>query len=817
MTAIAPLPPSRLRAGQDPATLAFADSRGYREYAAAQPQGFCNPPQPRALQALDLGMRIADRGYNIFLAGEPNLGRTYLLLDYLKPWATAQKPPEDLLYVHNFQDPDRPSLVRMANGQGRLFRDQLAAALAKIRKEVPTRYEAEGHVKRRNALLDTFQNAREQLVETMESEAAGQGFNLDMDDHGSLTLYPLIEGKLLSSEEFERLDPELRQKLKVRSEKLMTGLTQFMRKISSEEQGLRENEQNLDKELVQEVLNEYLKPLIRRFGKKGQGDSVKRYLQELSADLVQNMEQLIPQEQPPHPNLDLMQQAALDDFFTRYTVNILVDNAGLAGAPVIVEDHPTAHNLLGCIERESEMGALVTDFTLIKAGALHRANHGVLVLHTEDLLQNPTAWEGLLRALRSGQARIEDQGDGQDQAKTRTIEPEPLPLSLKVVLVGTDETFELLLEHDDRFPKLFKIKAHLQQSVERTAAAVDGYCHQLARIIDEAELPPFTQDALAGLVDYGSRLAEDQKKLSLMFPLLRELMIEAAAMARAEEADQVDARILSRARAARDYRSNLYEEEFMEQYDRELIRVATTGQAVGRVNGLSVTWFGNYEIGLPHHIACTVGVGEGGIVDLEREAQLGGPIHTKAMMILKSYLVGQFAQNKPIVLTGSLCFEQSYAHVEGDSASGAELASLLSALAGVPVRLSLAFTGAVNQSGVIMAVGGVTRKIEGFFEVCRRKGLTGEQGVLLPVDNQDHLMLKDEVVEAVAQGLFHIYPVRSIEEAMELLTGLPAGTRLPDGSFPEGTLFRLVDERLANLASLAREFSLRNGKGRWPS
>lgn len=806
------LTPPKLRTAMEPTKIAYDNSS---EFIKRSARAKVAPPQPRVLQALEHAMRITDRGYNVYLCGEANMGRTYLLQQFMAPWSMERPTPPDLLYVNNFQDQDKPRLLELPSGEGRDFKEKLGAALAKIRKEVPNRYETEAYVKRRNALLDTYQSVREKLLDQMENQAADEGFNLDVDDQGALTLYPLIEGKLLSEEEFERLDPELRQKLKASSEKLMAGMTRLMRRISHEEQGLRQNEQTLDKELVAEVLDEYLSPVVRRFSKKRHSKDIKLYLNALRDDLMDNIDQLVPQESQP-PTLEQLQSNP-DDFFVRCEVNIFVDNANLQGAPVVVEDHPTANNLLGCIERESEMGALVTDFTLVKAGALHRANGGVLVLHTEDLLQNPSAWEGLLRALRSGLARIEDQGDQQDQTKTKTIEPEPMPLAQKVVLVGTDDTYEMLLAHEDRFPKLFKIKAHLQETCDRNAAAVKNYCFMLSRIVEEARLLPFDRSALAGLVDNASRLAEDQKKLSLMLPLQRELMIEASALATAQGKNEVDADILAQASQARDYRSNLYEEEFMEHYDRELIRVATSGEAVGRVNGLSVSFYGDYEIGLPHHIACTVGVGEGGIVDLEREAQLGGPIHTKAMMILKSYLVAQFAQNKPIMLTGSLCFEQSYAHVEGDSASGAELAALLSALADVPVRHSLAFTGAVNQSGQIMAVGGVTRKIEGFFEVCRRKGLTGEQGVLLPVDNKAHLMLKDEVIQAVERGEFHIYSVSTIEEAMELLTGLPAGKRSKKGGYSQGTLFRLVDDRLEQLAATSMRFHAPRSGKRWPA
>ena len=798
MAKVKPLPIKRLRATLDPAKVPYADSR------AIPPNGKRLPPQPRALQALELGLHIRDTGYNIFVAGEANLGRTYLVNDFLRPRAAKRPTPPDLAYVYNFDDPDRPKLLTLSAGVGKRLRAELAKTLTCIRREIPARLETEVYLRKRTALMDRLRTAKDQLLGKMESVAGGKGFNLDLDESGALTLYPLVEGKVVSEEEFERLDTALRKTLKSRGDKLMSVMTGYLRKVNREEQKFREHERNLDQEVIGEVLDEQIAPLAERFMDGPGAKALKAHFAALRQDILANPEQFIPKEPPaqgqPQPQ-EQQQHPSPDDFMDRYEIHLFVDNGETRGAPVVVEDHPTQVNLLGCIEREAEMGALITDFTLIKAGALHRANGGFLILHVDDLLQNLGAWDGLLRALRSGRARIEDAGDGQDQARTKTIEPDPVLLDLKVLLVGPDEAYEALLA-DDRFRKLFKIKAHLQESVPRNAGTIKAYLLQLGHIIREAGLLPFHRDALAELVDYASQLTEDQKKLSLKLPLARELMVEASATASMEGASEVDAAVLRRAAAARDYRSNLYEEEFMEEYDREMIKVATSGSAVGRVNGLSVTWFGDYEFGLPHQIACTVGVGHGGIIDLEREAELGGPIHTKAMMILKSHLLGLFAQDKPLVLAGSLCFEQSYAHVEGDSASGAELAALLSALAQAPINLSLAFTGAVNQSGAVLAVGGVTRKIEGFFQVCSKRGLTGGQGVIIPRDNADQLMLRRQVRRAVEQGLFHVYPVGSIEEAMELLTGMQAGRRRADGTFPRGTLYRLVDTRLAELTAL---------------
>ena len=763
-------------------------------------------PQPRALKALELALHIHTAGYNIYLSGESNLGRTYMLREFLEPRIRKAQTPPDLLYVNNFDDPDRPMLLSVPAGQGKKLRSVLSQALADIRKELPVRLDNEKYVKKRSELQDRFQAVRSGLIKQMDKTAGKEGFNLDMDEQGSLTLYPLVEGKRLSEDEYEHLDPTLRQGLKQKGDTLLRAMSGMVRKLNSAEQSFRSDERTLEQEVIGSVLSAVLTPAVERIlkncaGPDGEPDStLKKYFEALRQDILDHPEGFLPRETQPAQALSAAlsgdaQHPETDTYL--YDVNVFVDNSGNKGAPLIIEDHPTTANLLGCVERESEMGALVTDFTLIKAGSLHRANGGFLVLHLEDILQHPGAWEGLLRALRAGSARLEEAGDVPDGAvRTKGIEPQPVPLNLKVVLIGNEELYEALLTNDDRFAKLFKIKAHMTETVERTAADIRSWLIRVAGIIDETHLLPFSRTALAGLVDFSSRVAEDQRKLSLKFPLMRDVMIEASAMAAMKQSALVEAEHLEEALEARMYRANLVEELYMEEYDRELIKVRTSGSAVGRVNGLSVSWYGDFEFGLPHQISCTVGVGHGGIIDLEREAELGGPIHTKAMLILKSYLVDQFARNKPLVMTGSLCFEQNYGGIEGDSASGAELAALLSALSGVPLKLSLAITGAVSQSGQIMAVGGVSRKIEGFFGICSRRGLTGEQGVIVPRDNVDHLMLSPRIREAVDTGKFGIYPVEHITEALELLTGIPAGKPLKNGGFTRDSLYDLVDRRL---------------------
>ncbi len=798
--------PAKLRATLDPVRIPYATSEGIPV------GGSKHAPQQRVLQALELGLHITSSGYNIYVSGEADLGRSYMLREYLAPRAKKAKTPADLIYVYNFADRDAPILLSIAAGQGRKLKNALAKVLPRLQKEISIRLERPTFTRRRTSIFDKFQTRRDGIFAQMNKIAGGQGFNLDMDDTGGMTLYPLVEGKRLNEEEFENLGADHRKALKQKSDSLLQPITGFLRKLAKAEQAYLEEERVLEREIVDDALKIALDPLTEKFVPQCACAELKKFFVDLRTELLDNLDSLIPPEAAGplaqgQPNTTQHLPSSGDgsvpeDLSSRFSINVFVDNAETTGAPIIFDDHPTLSNLMGCIEREAEMGALITDFTLIKAGSIHKANGGYLILHMDDILHHSTAWEALLRTLRSGLSRIEDSAED-ETTKTKGLRPTPVPLSLKVILVGKEDLYEALLQADDRFSKLFKIKAHFTEHMPRDAMGIRVYLAQLRRIIEADSLLHFDKDALAGLIDYGSLIIEDQNKLSLKFPLVRELMIEASAFASLQKKTLVDKAVLRHALQARIFRSNLVEEAFMEEYDRRIIKVVTSGEVVGKVNGLSVSFYGDFEFGLPHQISCTIGAGSGGIIDLERDAQLGGPIHTKAMMILKSYLVGSFAHNKPLILTGSLGFEQNYAGIEGDSASGAELAALLSALAGVPIRLSLAFTGAVGQSGEMMAVGGVTRKIEGFFEVCKRHGLTGQQGVILPRDNIAHLMLREDVIQAVIDKRFHVYGVDHITDAMELLTGISSGRLRKNGRYTPGSLYDKVDKRLAALTAIS--------------
>lgn len=762
--------------------------------------------QPRALKALEMCLAIPDMEYNIYVAGDPGLGRTFLVENFLAARAGNGETPPDLVYLNNFRSPDNPILVHLPPGRGKVLKEKLRDVVRRLRRDLPRHFEQASYQRLQNKLFSRLAGVREDLLARMEDAAQKKGFSLNIDDSGAVSLTPLVDGKVLTMEEFERLDAPLKKSLKDQSGTVLNTIADLSRLVNKSEQEFQAQELKLAQDHGASLVDRVLTPLRKKFADI---KPLKAYFQDFREDVLDNLSHYQGrQERDPRTSPEQAEQIS-DSFFQRYEANLFVDNSGTNGAPVIREINPGFFNLLGCVERETEWGTYYTDFSLIKAGAIHRANGGYLILRVEDLLAHPFAWEGLLRCLRTRQSRLDDPTDHYDILRTRTITPEPVPLSLKVILVGDDETYELLYTHDERFRKIFKLKAHIQDSVERTPETIAGYAQTLFRAARKESLRPFGKDALAELVDYSTRMAEDRERLSLHVSHVREIMIEANALAGTREKRAVDAEMVKRALDEREYRANLYREEFLREYDRRSIKVLTQGEAVGAANGLSVTQIGEYVMGLPHQISCTVGVGHGGIMDLEREAELGGPIHTKGMMILKSYFVNLFARNKPLVLTGSLCFEQSYAHVDGDSASGAELAALLSALSGVPIRLDLAFTGAVSQSGAIMAVGGVTHKVEGFFEVCRRRGLTGKQGVLLPADNMVHLVLRDDVVQAIKDGQFHIHPVQSIEEAMEILTGVRAGTRLKSGQFSPRSIYAVVDERLTELAVLAeKKFSL---------
>ncbi|MBQ9104580.1 MAG: AAA family ATPase, partial [Mailhella sp.] len=641
---VAPLSPEKLRPCWPADRIPWEDSRAIPRTKRRR------PAQPRALAALELALHVRTSGYNVFVSGSPDLGRTYMLTEFLEPLARKQPTPPDIIYVHGFSDEDRPVLIQLPAGQGRVLKKDLAEALRQIRKCLPSLLESESYLSKRAEALEQFRKERSIIISEMEKKAIERGFVLEMDEQGVMNTIPMVDGRRITAEEMKDLKQEDRKKFKQEGDLLIQYLAAYLRRVNKLEKSFQDIEKELERDAAAELLDHYIAPVseksCRLAGCGEKDDALSTFFAALREDMLDHLEVFVPRDygqasSEPTPEGDL----------TRYDVNLLVDNSQLTGAPVVVEHNPTYGNLLGCIERESEMGALITDFTLLKAGALHRANGGYLILRALDLLRSPMAWEGFMRALRSNLVRIED--PDVDTIRVKSLEPAPMPLNVKVILVGDEELYEKVLFLDERFSKLFKIKAQMNSETERTAPQVRAWLGQLARVMDDAELLPFGRDALAGLVDHGSELCEDHRKLTLRFPLMRETLVEASAMASMQGKEMVDREALDAALKARRNRFDLVEEMYREEYDRDVIKIHCTGEAVGRANGLAVTSSGDYEFGLPHQISCTVGVGQGGIVDLEREAELSGPIHTKAILILKSYLASQFAHNKPLVLSGS--------------------------------------------------------------------------------------------------------------------------------------------------------------------
>jgi lon-related putative ATP-dependent protease len=765
--------------------------------------------QPRAVEALQFGLEIRDPTFHIYVAGEPGTGRTKAVNAFLEDLARQKPAPDDWCYVNNFSDAYRPRVCRLPSGKGRGLATDMQHLIEQARQEIPKAFETDEYTSRIKSLSEALASQRESLVAQLNREAQQAGFLIQPSPMG-LLIVPIVDGQPLSEPAFLSLPEGLREDIRQRRHALEEQVASTMKTFRQLEREAQEKVTQLDREVTLFVVGGLLEDLLEQY--HGLAD-VEAFLQEVRDDIIRNVEQFrSPAEPPQAPAFVAPWLQELP--FRKYQVNVIVDNSSRQAAPVIIELNPTYNNLSGRIEKEAQFGALYTDFTLIKAGALHQANGGYLVLPVAEVLRNPFAWEGLKRALRNRALAMEDMEDRLGFVATKSLRPEPIPLDLKVVLIGTPLLYHLLYALDEDFNEIFKVKAHFDTSMERTAEHVQDYLAFLSLLCRKEKLRHLDRTGVACVVEHGSRLVEDQQKLSTRFAELADVIREANYRAGLENAPTITGEHVRQAIEARVYRSNLVEARIREMIARRTLLIDTEGAVIGQVNSLSVIDVGDYAFGRPSRITASVALGRSGVVDLEREVELGGPIHSKGVMILGGYLAQQYAQERPLSLTARLVFEQSYEGVEGDSASSTELYALLSALARLPIRQDIAVTGSVNQQGEIQAIGGVNEKIEGFFDVCRVKGLTGTQGVMIPAANEQQLMLRADVVEAVRQGSFHIWSVRTVNEGIELLTGVPAGERRPDGRFPPGTVNDLVDQRLEAMAAALRAFGQAEGEER---
>jgi lon-related putative ATP-dependent protease len=755
--------------------------------------------QRRAVSALQFGLGIQELGFNIYVAGPPGIGKMTAVRSFLEELARQKETPPDWCYVNNFEDPYQPKALRLPPGWGARFAQDIKNLIEHVRRELPKVFESEEYSARRDEIVKAINQQREAIINRVQEKASQAGFLLQAAPFGIL-IVPVLGGRPLSDAEFQSLPQAAREDIQRRRDALQEDLKVAMKEIRALEKLAQERLTELDRQVTLYMVGGLIDDLREKYRELPE---VLEYLDALQKDILENIE-LFKGEQKSEGELPPW---AKELPFRKYSVNVLVDNSKQQGAPVVVELNPVYHNLFGRIEKETQFGALYTDFTMIKAGSLHRANGGYLVLPIEDVLRSLLSWDGLKRALRSREIFIEELGERLGFIATKSLRPQPIPLDVKVVLVGHPIFYYLLHAYDEEFPELFKVKADFDTRMDASAENIKDFLKFLCTFCQKERLKHLDNTAVAKLLEHAARLAEDQQKLSTHFGAIADIIREANYWALQEGSSHIRARHVQRALDEKVYRSNLIQERIQEMIARGTLLIDTEGQAVGQVNGLSVIHFGDYTFGKPSRITASVGAGREGIIDIEREVELGGPIHSKGVLILSGYLAQKYAQDKPLTLTAKLVFEQSYEGVEGDSASSTELYALLSALSGVPIKQGIAVTGSVNQHGEVQAIGGVNEKIEGFFDVCKIKGLTGEQGVLIPKSNVQNLMLREDIVEAVRAKKFHIWAVSTIDEGIEILTGVPAGERGRDGKFPEGTINYLVDQRLREFAECLKEIS----------
>ncbi len=804
---ISELTPDELRRIVDPAALGFTSTEDL-----APLEGIIG--QKRAVSALRFGLGIQDGGFNVYVAGPPGIGKMTAIQTYLHEIARSRPTPQDWCYVYNFEDPYRPRVLQLPAGQGRKLKGDLEGLIDHVRREIPKAFESDDYGQKRDEIVKALDKARSEILERLKEQVSHAGFTLESTPFG-IAVIPMLGGRPLSENEFGDLPAPAREDLEGRREGLQEQLKTAMRQIRDLARSAQEKLHELSERIALYLVGGLIEDLLETYRDLPGG---LEYLKSVQRDIVENIDTF--RTEPPAADeqaglgASLLARRLREAPFRKYEVNVLVDNSRQEGAPVVVELNPSYGNLFGRVEKEAELGAIVTDFTMIRAGSLHRANGGFLVLPVEDVLRDYWSWDALKRALRAGEIQIEELADRVGLVSTRSLRPQPLPLSVKILLVGRPLYYHLLHAYDESFPELFKVSADFDTQMGRSDGEIRDFIAFLCGFCRKESLLPLDAGAVGKLIEHASRLAGDQEKLTTRLGALTDVVREAHYWAQQEKAERVGSGHVRRALEEKVFRSGLLQERVQEMIQRGFLLIATEGAAVGQVNGLSVISFGEVAFGRPSRITASVTPGRDGVVDIEREVELGGPIHSKGVLILGGYLAQRFARERPLTLAARLVFEQSYEGVEGDSASSTELYALLSALSELPIDQGVAVTGSVNQGGAVQAIGGANEKIEGYFDICRTKGLTGKQGVLIPRSNAATLMLREDVVAAVAAGRFHIWAVDTIDDGIELLTGTPAGVPGADGRFPEGTVNGRVDRALQQFAERLREFGAGGSAGK---
>lgn len=750
--------------------------------------------QERAKKALEFGLRIKSDGYNIFVTGISGTGRTTSVEQAVKKIAKSQPVPDDWCYLYNFSNPDTPVVLRLPPGKALVFKKDMNALINELQTELPKELESQIYEDHKNRIIKDFQDKRNELFEKLENAAKTANFHIKKTPSG-IVIIPAVEGKPLEEEDVEKLTAEAKEDIKKKQEILHEQLNLVSREVRKLEKTAQQKLMELETETARYTINpriEELKDKYKPF------PSVLKYLAEVEKDMIDNVDDFKEKKDVEIlPGVKLPEKPSA---LFKYYVNIFIDNAKTQGAPVIKEPNPTSYNLSGRMEyKPFQYGAMVTDFTMIKPGAIHKANGGYLILQAIDILKNYFSWETLKRAIKNKEIIIEDLNEQFRLINTPTLKPEPIPFDVKILLIGNPVFYYLLFAYDEEFKKLFKVKADFSTLMDSDKKGIANYAAFISKICKEEGLKHLKRDSVCRIVEYGSRLASDQDKLTTRFIEIADIIREANFWAMSENSETIETKHVDKALEEKIFRSNLIEKRLEELIQEGTIMVDMEGEKVGQVNGLSLLILGDHSFGKPSRITARVYTGRSGMINIDREVKLSGAIHNKGFLILSGYLGEKYGDNKPAVFSASICFEQLYEEIEGDSASSTELYALLSSLSDLPVKQGIAVTGSVNQKGEIQPIGGVNEKIEGFYYTCKVKNLTGEQGVIIPEKNLKHLMLKDEVIEAAKKGKFHVWSVKTIDEGIEILTGVPAGEKNKKGNYPAGTVNYLISKKLERL------------------
>ncbi len=761
--------------------------------------------QPRAVEAVKFGIGIQRNGYNLFALGPAGTGKQAFIQQYLEAHASGEQVPPDWCYVNNFADHRKPRAIELPPGKAVQLQNDMNMLIEDLGVTIPAVFQSDEYTTRAEAIDQELNERQEQAFESLNKKAEAKNIMLMRTPTG-FTLAPMRDGKPIFPKEFRQLPEDERKKIEEDSNVLQEELRETLHKAPQWQEESRQKFADLNREMAAGVVTHKIDVLREAYQ---QQEKVVKYLNAVEEDIIANFRKFLPEEQRRASlfGIELPGQEEDTHWFYRYRVNVLLAHDVDAGAPVIYESLPSYNNLIGRIEHTAQQGALLTDFTMIRAGALHRANGGYLLLDAIKVLTQPFAWDALKRALQSARVNIESLGQITSLISTVSLDPESIPLDVKVILMGEPIIYYLLSYYDPEFAELFKVQVDFGSQMERSGDSQQQYARLLATLARKQQLLPFDRDAVARVIDHSARIADDNEKLTTHMRSIQDLMQESDYWARQRGESTVNAVDVQHTIDAQTRRADRISERIKEEIQRGTIMIDTSGSKIGEINGLSVMMLGGFSFGRPSRISARVRLGKGNVVDIEREVKMGGPIHSKGVLILSHFLGARYALDYPLSLSASLVFEQSYGGIEGDSASSAELYALLSALAEVPIRQSFAVTGSVNQHGEIQAIGGVNEKIEGFFDLCNSRGLSGEQGVLIPASNVKHLMLRHDVVSAVEAGKFSVYPVSTVDEGIELLTGEAAGIRDADGEFTAGSINRRVEDRLIHFSTQLKRFA----------